>query len=586
MNIMKAQLLTAAAVAGLVGATSGQAAGVTYPAVDIQGNGASSIIVVLNKTLQCLGNPDAPIGFGADGSTQAFPPHDYVPVSPTTANPVYHCGSQSVQPNLTGHYVSTGSGGGKTDWSKFTTSAIVNNPFTYGGHIQYAFSDSAISSSNLTDYGTNVPANAGAAIQIPFYVLPIAIAYSPVYGRKNTGSGIVNLSLNVKTAFVVKDGAGQPTGGLRMKKTTYCGIMNGSITNWNDPALKADNGGQSLKDGADDQTRWDTIGVPIKLIGRNDNSGTTNLFTRHLDAITQCNGGQMDTNTGGGDQLPTGAKSTARYDKQTGALTTGTETAGKFGLVDGSDGIAAVVGQTIASPGAGATTLGGYLGYVGADFVTPATVGSGVPALFSAALQAGTGTAFKTPTTANAQAAFGTGYLPPESNSSGTYNPAVTANGHRNNPLDWVLATTVTTKLANPTAGYPIVGTTNALLYTCYDSTAKRLAIVALAGLQFGKITLNNTGGHVPAALTTSTAKDSVGYPIGILPRNGIAPLPGSWKTAIWETFFQKITSGSNPSSLGLWLQDKLPTTAAQIDGNLANGELLSNPSCTGGAGA
>ena len=584
MNSMKIQLLAAAAVAGLLGANSAQAAGANYPSVDLQGNGASSIVVVLNKTEGCLGGPNNPTGFGADGSTQTFPAHNYQPVSPTTGNPAYDCAVKSVQPNVQYHYVSTGSGGGKTDWSKFTTSAIVNNPFTYGSHIQYAFSDSAISSTNLSDYAANVPASAGAAIQIPFYVLPIAIAYAPVYGKKDTGSGFQNLSFNVKSTFVVKDGAGNPTGGLRMKKTTYCAIMNGTITNWNDPALKADNGGISLMDANDDTTRWNTTGVPIKLVGRNDNSGTTNLFTRHLDVV--CGAGQIKTGAGGTDQLPAGAKGTARYDKQTGALTTGSETAGKFGLVDGSDGIAAVVGKTIPTPGAGATTLGGWLGYVGADWVVPATVGSGSPALFSAALQAGTGTSFKTPTTANAQAAFGTTYLPPESSSSGTYNPGVTANGHRNNPLDWVLPTTATTKLANPAAGYPIVGTTNALLYTCYDSTAKRLAVEALAALQFGKLTKDSTGANIPAALVTSTAKGSDGQAIGILPRNGIAPLPGAWKTAIWETFFQKITSGNNPSSLGLWIQDKIPTTQAQIDGNLGNGELLSNPSCTSGQGA
>ena len=84
MNSTKIQLLAAAAVAGLVGANGAQAAGVSYPSVDVQGNGASSIIVVLNKTENCLGGPNNQMGFGADGSTQTFPAHDYEPVSPTT----------------------------------------------------------------------------------------------------------------------------------------------------------------------------------------------------------------------------------------------------------------------------------------------------------------------------------------------------------------------------------------------------------------------------------------------------------------------------------------------------------------------
>lgn len=365
-----------------------------------------------------------------------------------------------------------------------------------------------------------------------------------------------------------------------MKKTTYCGIMNGAITNWNDPVLTADNGGQSLMDPNDDPIRWNTTGVQTKLVGRNDDSGTTNLFTRHLDAV--CIGGQMDTGTGGIDQLPSQAKSTARYDESSGFQIEGVETPGKFGLVNGSDGIFAVVSQPIPTPGSGATTLGGWLGYVGADWVAPADGGWGVRRLFSAALQQGTTATFKMPTTANAQAAFGSSYLPPESNSNGTYNPGVTANGNRNNPLDWVLHTTATTELANPSAGYPIVGTTNLLIYTCYDSTAKRLAVEALAALQFGKLTHDSTGAWVPAGLVTSTTKGADGLPIGILPRNGIAPLPTTWRTAIWETFFQKVTSGNNPSSLNLWIQNKLPLSQAEIDSNT----LLSNPGCTAGQGA
>ena len=416
-----------------------------------------------------------------------------------------------------------------------------------------------------------------------------------MYGKRDAGAGVVNLAFNVKSTFVAKDGAGLPVGGLRMKKTTYCGIMNGTITNWNDAALTADNGGQTLRDPADDLARWNTTGVPIILVGRSDGSGSTSLFTRHLDAlgggtgganIAGCALGQLDTNLGGTDTLPAGARGgNAVFDKVTGALFSGTITAGEFGIVNGSDGVAATVGQAIATPGAGATTLGGYLGYVGADWVLPSTTGSGTPALFAAALQSGTSTTFKMPNAVNATAAFGTTYLPPQSATTGKYAPATTVNGNRNDPLAWVLPATATDRLANPVAGYPILGTSNLLMYTCYSTPAKRLAMHAFASLHFGKTTKDNLDAKIPAALVTSTGKGADLYPLGILARNGLAPLPASWKNAILETFFSKTISGANPAALNLWIQDKLPTTAALIDGNTANGEVVGNSTCSGTTG-
>lgn len=579
MTNSKTLLMAAVSAAAFV-PTAASAAGFAYPAATVEGNGASSIVVVLNKTERCLGAKTA-IGF-TDGTTVAYPDHSYTPVTPSLSNPNWDCATQQIQPSLTYKYTSTGSGGGKNDWAQFNVAAITpNNPLGTVGHIQYAFSDSAIIQANLDTYNASAaPNGVGPAIQVPFYVLPIALAYSPIYGVKNTGSGNVNLAFNVKSTFLQKDGAGNVVGGLRLKKSTYCAIMNGTIKNWNDAAIKTDNGGQSLMDAADDLNRWNTGGVPIRLVGRADNSGTTNLTSRHLAAA--CAGTDFSAQGKGADQLPAARKGTATYDRNTGALTAGVETAGLFGLVMGSDGIATVVGTVPAAPAtAGEVALNGAFGYVGADFVRPAYAGASVPAIFSAALQQALTTTFKMPTPANATAAFGTAILPPESNSNGTFNPAVTANGHRANPLDWAQQPNDLTKLANPATGYPIVGTTNALLYTCYDSAAKRSAVVALAALQFGKLVTSASGVKFPVALVNSTAKGSNGLQIGILSQNGISNLPASWKNAIWETFFAKVvkTTTPSPASLNLYIQDKLPTSQATYDA------LKSNPQCTG-AGA
>lgn len=59
---------------------------------------------------------------------------------------------------------------------------------------------------------------------------------------------------------------------LELPRTTYCGIANGEITQWNDPAIAQANPNATLPD------------TPISWIHRSDGSGTTFLFTSHLQA--------------------------------------------------------------------------------------------------------------------------------------------------------------------------------------------------------------------------------------------------------------------------------------------------------------
>ena len=57
---------------------------------------------------------------------------------------------------------------------------------------------------------------------------------------------------------------------LELSREDYCGIVNGDITNWNDPAIAEANPGVDLPD------------TPISWIHRSDGSGTTFLFTNHI----------------------------------------------------------------------------------------------------------------------------------------------------------------------------------------------------------------------------------------------------------------------------------------------------------------
>jgi len=59
---------------------------------------------------------------------------------------------------------------------------------------------------------------------------------------------------------------------------TYCAIANGTIGDWNDAAITADNNGTSLTGG---------VSQPITFYFRSDSSGTSFLYTNHLN--TACN---------------------------------------------------------------------------------------------------------------------------------------------------------------------------------------------------------------------------------------------------------------------------------------------------------
>ncbi len=60
---------------------------------------------------------------------------------------------------------------------------------------------------------------------------------------------------------------------IKFSRETYCGIVGGTITNWNDPAIAADNEGVELPD------------LPVTWVHRSDGSGTTFVFTNHLDTV-------------------------------------------------------------------------------------------------------------------------------------------------------------------------------------------------------------------------------------------------------------------------------------------------------------
>jgi phosphate transport system substrate-binding protein len=62
--------------------------------------------------------------------------------------------------------------------------------------------------------------------------------------------------------------------GLKLSRNAYIGILLGNIKTWNDPIIAKDNAGVTLP------------GLPVTVVARSDGSGTTAVFTSHLDAVS------------------------------------------------------------------------------------------------------------------------------------------------------------------------------------------------------------------------------------------------------------------------------------------------------------
>ncbi|MEH1882268.1 substrate-binding domain-containing protein [Nostoc sp.] len=158
-----------------------------------------------------------------------------------------------VNTSVTFRYASVGSGTGVTSFLTQTpppaTGATINAP------VSFAATDAPLTGAErVTGSPNDVPTPAGTPqnpvpyIQIPVISVGIALSYNP--------SG-----LNV------------PAAGIKLSRATYLGILNGTITNWNDPKIKADNGGAII-----------SVNKPIVVIYRSDSSGTTFALSSHLKA--------------------------------------------------------------------------------------------------------------------------------------------------------------------------------------------------------------------------------------------------------------------------------------------------------------
>lgn len=614
MTRFKTALFLATVASGALLASAAQAqTAILAPALNdgetvLHGVGASSIQTVLVQQLNCIGATNNALGLiggttadtfdssgnlvtKGNGLTRIAEPTDL----PISSGGTFNCSSQSIEPNFSAKYVATGSGFGKTAWSSagaaFATSGSNTNPFASitdalenptpitWTSVQFAFSDSNLSSTELTNYDNNVKGTAGPAVFFPMYVLPVAVAYNPQYG-----TNALNTAMNFHVAS--KTVLGVAAGGLQLNASTYCKIFNGYIVNWNDQDITDDNGGTPLFDTMNDTaSRWSTEGAPIRLIGRVDRSGTTDIFTRHLAEICSRTGvmasGQVNKFANNAETLPysrgvagTPDFSSVRSDTGLSASSSATRagtvnsvsntyfisTASGFGAVSGGTsgaptqagtGLVNGAGLFIVANGSGGVAnainfapdfvaasgvkLNGKIGYIGADFVAPAPGAT----LFAAALKGSAGASsnssdYKMPSAAEGTAAVGA-VLPPQSDSTGAFVATDTSRGLRSDPLAWTGALYAgSSTLAAPTAGYPITGTTQFAGYTCYKA-GNADAIANFVGWNMGQVTTDSNSNARAGIFSTSGSSVSGS---GLLVRSNIGAMPPRWQTAITESFY------------------------------------------------
>lgn len=202
---------------------------------------ASASALALTATLAACGGtqttqnttttPDSADNSAQEAAFKNFSLNEQVTLTGAGASfpaPIYQRWFQEIsqtQPNLRVNYQSVGSGAGVRQFTQ--------------GTVDFGASDVAMTDEEIKKVERGV-------LMLPMTAGSIVLAY--------------NLP-NVET-------------GLKLPREVYSGILLGEITNWNDPAIAKANPGVNLPDQA------------ITVVYRSDGSGTTGVFTQHLEAIS------------------------------------------------------------------------------------------------------------------------------------------------------------------------------------------------------------------------------------------------------------------------------------------------------------
>ncbi|PYY82279.1 protein disulfide reductase [Pseudomonas sp. TKO26] len=310
-------------------------------------------------------------------------------------------------------YIGVGSGNGKAaflnnDYTKFVAG-------TTGKNVHWAGSDSKLSTTELSNYATARNATWGPLIQVPSVATSVAIPFN------KAGTAAVDLSVN-----------------------DLCGVFSGRLTDWSQIA-------GSGRTGA------------ITVVYRNESSGTTELFTRFLNA--KC--------------------------AETGKFAVTTNFASSYSLGLPAAAVAAVTSQGVMD----ALNAGdGRITYMSPDYAAPTL--AGLDDATKVAKVAGV-----SPAPANVSAAIAAVPVP---------------SADLDKPNNWVPVFAATTSPTDPsvvpypTTGYPILGFTNLIFSQCYADATQTSQVRAFFSRHYGALVNNdsaiNSNRFVPLPAAWKTA--------------------------------------------------------------------------------
>jgi phosphate transport system substrate-binding protein len=474
----------------------------------------------LRQVLDCQGQKRQLLAVGKPSSWVA----DFNFQKPTAPAMSYNCAQRTVAPELRSWIL----GGSTTTSFAF----VANAPGLLGAapsdtcsaELPLRALHATLSVQPVADFAGLNRNSFGAPVQLPLFVVPITIAYDPVYAVQRTANGIAEYRFNLARANRRADGSG----GLRLDRAAYCAMFNpldpAPLRNWNDPRLRQLNAGQSLQDPAE-AALGIAFNVPVRLVGRADDSGATLIWTRHLAAAC----GSSNAYLSGTARLPGMTVSGTNFISGSNPSIDDAEVQGRYLMASGAAAMAQAIDFLPVPQALGARELNGKIGYLEPDQTLPAVLKTGRNTYGLATANLKNGATFLSPSPVNATTAMGN-LLPPQSTDTGVYDPVTGSPGNRSDPTAWTEPMTSAARLANPAKGYPIIGTQNMQAYSCHADPDIRKALGQLIGFFAGRIVRDSNN----AAIANSFVTDPR---FGTLAASGFGALPEPWQRAISETF-------------------------------------------------
>ncbi|QMS87041.1 substrate-binding domain-containing protein [Nostoc edaphicum CCNP1411] len=230
------------------------------PAISVNGAGASTVNTLFVGTGTAY--PFSPKGSWFNVFGVGNPPSLNNNVPPALAG--FPNGSYGPLNTVsTFRYAPVGSGAGLTAFFTQTpppvpTGTPALNNLTILRPVSFAASDDPVAGTERVSGGPNnaggTTADAAKYVQVPVVGVGITLAFN-------------------RTGLTV------PAAGLRLSRPTYCAILNGTLTNWNDIRIRNDNGGAII-----------AANLPLRFVRRSDNSGSTFVLSTHLNTACKTTG--------------------------------------------------------------------------------------------------------------------------------------------------------------------------------------------------------------------------------------------------------------------------------------------------------